>query len=108
MSRTPALVLCALPLLACAPAARTDPAPGPAPAATQPAAQQPAAAPQAPPQTQPAPTRGTVEGVVEQVRRAEEPLPPAVREPVQPVLDTVQQVGRTVDEVTGPLLPVLP
>jgi hypothetical protein len=60
---------------------------------------------------------GTVEGTVEQVRKRvdELPLPPAVKEPVQPVLDqakpvldTVQQVGRTVDGVTKPLLPTLP
>jgi hypothetical protein len=47
---------------------------------------------------------------VETVRGVQEPLPlpPAVREPVQPVLDTVQQVGRTVDETAAPLLPALP
>ena len=43
------------------------------------------------------------------VREETEPLlPPVVAEPVQPVLDTVQQVGRTVDETTGALLPKLP
>jgi len=56
-----------------------------------------------------APTTGTVEGTVEQVRsRVEEPLPPAVQQPIEPVLDTVQQVTRTVDGVTGQLLPTLP
>jgi hypothetical protein len=38
----------------------------------------------------------------------EAPLPPAVRQPVEPVLDTVQETGRTVDGVTGALLPTLP
>ncbi len=38
----------------------------------------------------------------------EEPLPPAVKQPIQPVLDTVHDVGRTVDETGGPLLPTLP
>jgi len=56
-----------------------------------------------------APTTGVVEGTVEQVRsRVEEPLPPAVQQPIEPVLDTVQQVTRTVDGVTGQLLPTLP
>jgi hypothetical protein len=56
-----------------------------------------------------APTTGTGEGTVEQVRsRVEEALPPAVRQPIEPVLDTVQQVTRTVDGVAGRLLPTLP
>jgi hypothetical protein len=56
----------------------------------------------------PVPVPGNVERIVEEVRRVEEPLPPVLRQPVQPVLDTVQQVGRTVDETTGALLPGLP
>ena len=100
------------------PAAAPAPAPVAAPpAATAPAATAPASAPpaQQAPATQPAqpaPARqpGTVEQVVEDVRRTDDalPLPPVVREPVEPVLETVQQLGRTVDEVTGPLLPTLP
>ncbi|HET8948922.1 MAG TPA: hypothetical protein VFN44_00380, partial [Solirubrobacteraceae bacterium] len=57
------------------------------------------------PLPQPQPGAGTVESVVETV---EKPLPPVVREPIEPVLDTVHQVGRTVDGVTGQLLPALP
>jgi hypothetical protein len=83
------------------------PAPEPAPAGLAPAAsvpKQPVVV--APPA---APTTGVVEGTVEQVRsRVEEPLPPAVQQPIEPVLDTVQQVTRTVDGVTGQLLPTLP
>jgi hypothetical protein len=56
----------------------------------------------------PDPQSGQVEQLVETVRQVEEPLPPVVREPVRPVLDTVQQVGHTVDETVGPVLPALP
>ena len=51
---------------------------------------------------------GSVEETVGQVRDQVDqiPLPPALKQPVQPVLDTVQQVGRTVDGVTLP--PTLP
>jgi len=51
---------------------------------------------------------GPVEQVVEGVPGVEEPLPPAVRQPVQPLLDTVQDVAHTVDETAAPLLPKLP
>jgi len=83
------------------------------PTASQPTATQPAASAPTVPVADPRPApreTGPVEGTVEQVRRAEEqlPLPPVVREPVQPVLDAVQEVGRTVDGATGPLLPKLP
>src|SRR5215218_11224788 len=90
------------------PAAAPAPAaPAPAAAAPQPAAAAPPSAPVAQPQA-PAPAAGPVEGVVETVREVEKPLPPVVQQPIQPVLDTVQEVGRTVDETTGPLLPKLP
>ena len=94
-------------------AAAPAPAPvaGPAPASPRPAASAPAApaAPVADPQP-PAREPGRVEQIVEDVRKTTDPipLPPAVKEPVQPVLETVEQVGRTVDETTGPLLPALP
>jgi len=86
--------------------ARTAPrASVPAPAATSPAASAPPA-----PADRPAPAvaPGPVEQVVEGVRGVEEPLPPAVRQPVQPLLDTVQDVAHTVDETAAPLLPKLP
>ena len=59
---------------------------------------------------EPARERGTVERAVEDVGKVDDalPLPPVVREPVESVSETVQQVGRTVDETTGPLLPALP
>ncbi len=84
------------------------PAPAPAPASPRPASSAPAA-PVADPQP-PAREPGRVEQLVQDVRQADDalPLPPAVKEPVEPVLETVQQVGRTVDETTGPLLPALP
>ena len=39
------------------------------------------------------------------VRQVAPPLPPVVQQPVDGTLDTVQGVARTVDGVTGPLLP---
>ena len=56
----------------------------------------------------PQPAAGPVETVVETGREITKPLPPVVQQPIQPVLDTVQDVGRTVDETAGPLLPTLP
>jgi len=97
-----------------APASPTTPAaPAPAPVAAAPVASQPAAsAPQGASPSSPGPQRpspGPAETIVGTVRGQAEPLlPPVVAEPVQPVLDTVQQVGRTVDDVAGPLLPTLP
>jgi hypothetical protein len=91
------------------PAAPAPAAPAaPAPASPRPASSAPAA-PVADPQP-PAREPGRVEQIVQDVRQADDvlPLPPAVKEPVEPVLETVQQVGRTVDETTGPLLPALP
>jgi len=92
------------------PPAAPAPAANPAPATSQPAATGPQApAPAADPPSQPAREPGRVEGVVETVRPVvEDPLPPAVRRPVQPVLDTANEVGRTVDETTGSLLRALP
>ena len=94
------------------PASAPAPAPvaGPAPPSPRSAAAAPApAAPVADPQP-PAREPGRAEQIVEDVRKTTDPipLPPAVKEPVQPVLETVEQVGRTVDETTGPLLPALP
>jgi hypothetical protein len=86
--------------------APSAPVAAPAPAASQPAASAPAT-PVADPQ-QPAGEPGRVERLVEDIRKNTEPLPPVVKEPVQPVLDAVQDVGQTVDDVTGPLLPTLP
>jgi hypothetical protein len=83
------------------PAPALAPAAAPRPAATQPAA----AAPHAPAPSRP---QGPVETTVQIGRETVSPLPPVVAEPVQPVLDTVQAVGRTVDETAGPLLPTLP
>jgi len=95
-----------------APARPTAPA-APAPAAAAPVASQPAAsapqgaAPSSPGTQRPAP--GPAESIVGTVREETAPLlPPVVAEPVQPVLDTVQQAGRTIDGVAGPLLPTLP
>ena len=52
---------------------------------------------------------GPVEGVVETGREVTKPLlPPVVQQPIQPVLDTVQAVGKTVDDTVAPLLPTLP
>jgi hypothetical protein len=89
-------------------------APGPAPAASSPTPGTPQGGgdrlplPELPSVPQPAPGAGPVESVVETVRGVEKPLPPVIRQPVEPVLDTVQEVGRTVDGVTGRLLPALP
>jgi len=97
------------------PPAASAPVAAPAPGAPAPAASQPAvSAPQAPAPVavptipQPKPGAGPVETVVETGREIIKPLPPVVQQPIQPVLDTVQQVGRTVDETAGPLLPTLP
>jgi hypothetical protein len=95
-----------------APAPVPAPAPAPAPPAPAPAAAtQPAAsAPQAPPAANPQPARdpGLVERTVETGREVTKPLPPVLQEPIQPVLDTVQAVGKTVDDTVAPLLPTLP
>jgi hypothetical protein len=103
-----------------APAGTKSPAaPAPAPAApAAPAAGAPAADPAPvagkpavplPDLPLPAPPSGAVEQTIATVRpRVEAPLPPAVRQPVVPVLDTVQETGRTVDGVSGALLPTLP
>jgi hypothetical protein len=62
----------------------------------------------------PAPAPGPVEsvvetgrGAVEQVREPLPALPPVLEQPVQQTLDSVEDVGRTVDDVTGSLLPQL-
>ena len=58
---------------------------------------------------QPARNPGPVEETVQTGREVTKPLlPPVVQEPVQPVLDTVQAVGKTVDDTVAPLLPTLP
>jgi hypothetical protein len=85
----------------------------PAPAAPAPASPRPASAAPAAPVAEPQPPArepGRVEQVVEDVRQGTDalPLPPVVQQPVQPVLDTVQDVGRTVDDTAGQLLPALP
>ena len=91
------------------PAAPAPVAATPAPAvATQPAAGNPS--PPAPANTSPQPARdpGPVEGIVGTGHEVTKPLPPVVQEPIQPVLDTVQAVGKTVDDTVAPLLPTLP
>ena len=83
------------------------PVAAPAPAASQPAASAPQApAPVAAPTIpKPQPAAGPVETVVETGRELTKPLPPVVQQPIQPVLDTVQDVGKTVDDTVAPLLP---
>ena len=91
---------------------RSAPAPvaAPAPAAAQPAAAAPGAAgarDRAAARAQPGPVEAPVETASRRAARRRRSRPSS-QEPVQPVLDTVQQVGRTVDETAGPLLPALP
>jgi hypothetical protein len=57
------------------------------------------------PPTQTGPVEETISGARDVVRQVAPPLPPVVQQPVDGTLDTVQGVARTVDGVTGPLLP---
>ncbi|MGH2970424.1 MAG: hypothetical protein ACRDK0_15380, partial [Solirubrobacteraceae bacterium] len=63
----------------------------------------------------PEPGTGPVENLVvagrDTVRQVTEPLPPvprAVQQPVEQLLDTAQGAAGTLDGVAGPLLPTLP
>ena len=85
------------------------PAPAPAAARAAPRPRPPRPAPQAPAQPEPARAARPGRDASSRPSAADEtapPLPPVVqRSRSQPVLDTVQQVGRTVDETAGAAAP---